>query len=502
MEQSSPLLSIAHPRHPDRPDPAARLRWGLGVLLFLIPLHWFLLFAAGSARDTVKYWKEALVLALVLYAVTYARSHFFLFLRRTLAFTWPFVVVVLARAAIGYLSGDDAYVIGLGTYTYLFFLPLVAIGALSLAGQSATRPLAGACLILTAIACATVADWLTELNAAVDFGRDASASGLAVNAYVGTGYRAYLGADSPIELGFVCGMGAVMALFLAIQRAGSARHKLLALTACAVCWAGTLATLSRGPLVATGLASMIVLTMTRTGFRVRGLVRLGTAAALLALCIGLAIGTVERWRRFEWGRHFASILDWQADGANIIRRERWNVAIDQIVAAPMLGHGVGSMQGRAIAYRNEQLGDADASTESQFLDLLGEGGIPLLVAFVYMAFALGRLTIRAACATNETDGRAFAVLILALFVLVYVQLAIAPLFGTRSLNVAFWLLSGAALYLELRAQPLVVSVRRPIQRMRTTWIEQPLIETRRRWLHRGAATQVHDRSHRAAVAVR
>lgn len=143
-------------------------------------------------------------------------------------------------------------------------------------------------------------------------------------------------------------------------------------------------------------------------------------------------------------RHLASITDWAQDESNRDRLGAWNLGLTAWRENLLWGSGLGVTGAAAFRTMPEQA----IATESQVLKALVELGIPGLLAWGFLWYAIGRLIVR----TYRREGNAatrWIILALATSLLiVFIEGWVYQNLEVKQVNAYFWTLTGMLAFLH------------------------------------------------------
>jgi O-antigen ligase len=237
----------------------------------------------------------------------------------------------------------------------------------------------------------------------------------------------------PNEIAASLVAGLILAGALFAARRGSGFVRIAALTAVGICAAGIFLSLSRGGLLALGVA---LIASVFAGGRWRG------AAALLAIAVGLgAVGYFGFVAQPEARERVTT-----AEGGTG-RSDIWRVGWRMVEGAPLQGVGVGQFSISSIHYllepgalqRDEFIVDTPKVAHNIYLQVLAELGIVGLVLFVsILGFSLS-CALRAARAFRRLGERHAELIARAVFVALAGILA-ADFFVSEHYSKQLWLL--------------------------------------------------------------
>ncbi|MFP4143758.1 MAG: O-antigen ligase family protein [Phycisphaeraceae bacterium] len=428
----------------------------LVLLLVLLPHHNGVLWLFGEGP--IRYWKEAaFLLMVVVYLLFVALPRGWpQQVRAGVLLVLPLVLVVVWRAGLGVIQGEDLKLVVVGAANMLVFVPAFLVVAQLLTRPEHVERAIRVMLVLTTIAgLLSIADWAFALSARFDyFGRVRVQE---ASHYSDTALRSCLTFSSPMVLGMFTGLGVMIAAWRVSDLREPLVRRIPAMICLLICLAGMLFTFSRGPWVSCALGTGLIVALRNHGISLRDLARRHLSIGylmLLGLCL-IALGVLVM--PAGWQEHVLSIFDWANDPNNSVRIRRMHMGLDMIGDRPFLGHGLGTMQPRLLEYRIEELGYDYFFTnpESQILLLLVEGGMLLLGSFLFVLIGFAAWTLWLARAQNPPRIRGMGVLLLGILAALTVESAIMPMLDTRLFKLIFWCLFGATLALGrcLEQQP-------------------------------------------------
>ncbi len=198
-------------------------------------------------------------------------------------------------------------------------------------------------------------------------------------------------------------------------------------------------TLSRSALVGAGAVVLWAVATRRT--------RLGGVLAGLVVILGVLALALTLWRplieeRLEAKSRIAS--------ANVESREAyWKAALEMAADNPLLGIGPGRFGVESREYvRNDPVNLENPVVHNAYLEVLAEGGLPTLIAFLAFLAGSWRLAVRARRrfeAEEDRDGLRLTAAVQASLVVAIVSAS----FLSVQTAVPVWLLSGLAAVLAL-----------------------------------------------------
>jgi O-antigen ligase len=228
------------------------------------------------------------------------------------------------------------------------------------------------------------------------------------------------------------------AVYLALR---DRRFRVLWLAACAVLVGALFGTLSRGALV--GLAAVVLWAVATRRIRMGGVLAGGVVVA------GVLLLAFTLWKPLIHERLAAKN---KVAVANVESRQAyWKAAAQMAADHPVLGVGPGRFGVESTHYvLNNPTGIVDPVVHNSYLEVLAEGGLPTLVAFLGFIVASWRLAARARRrfqAEHDADGLRLAAAVQAALVVAIVSAN----FLSVQITVPLWLLGGIAAVLALGA---------------------------------------------------
>ena len=191
-------------------------------------------------------------------------------------------------------------------------------------------------------------------------------------------------------------VGMIMAIALALDRHRAAAGRVLCAGVATVCFIAAVATVSRGGIIALGVA--LIATVAFAGKR-RGRAVVGIAIfATLAVTYVLAFASESQIARLE-----------NADGGSG-RTDIWKVGWRMVEANPGHGVGAGNFNVSSVHYllvepgavaRSSYIVDTPAVAHNMYLEVLAELGIPGLALFLLILIICTAAAVRAASAFDR-----------------------------------------------------------------------------------------------------
>lgn len=241
------------------------------------------------------------------------------------------------------------------------------------------------------------------------------------------GTRAYSIVQNPNGLGAFLLMGTLVSLSLALARGLGRIPRLLWGLACVVHVAGVAVTFSRGAWIglAVGLVALLIMAYRRC------LVPLAAAAVVGWFAVPSAF--VER---LTFAFSSAYITKSMAAGRLYV----WKMSLQYMGANPWFGLGLGTFGGTcAVSFSYGRLW-----VDNFYLQLGAEGGLILLVLFLWILLRGGKGLVKAHGAARDPYVRALAAGAFGAFVAVAVANLTASVWETLIVGVGFWFLTGLA----------------------------------------------------------
>jgi O-antigen ligase len=202
-------------------------------------------------------------------------------------------------------------------------------------------------------------------------------------------------------------------------------------------------TLSRGALV--GVAAVVLWAVATRRTRLGGVVA-GTIVVAGTLLLAFTL-----WRPLIDERLAAKSVVAQA---NVDSREAyWSAAARMAADHPILGVGPGRYGIEAASYvLNDPINIEKPVVHNSYLEVLAEGGVPTLVAFIALIFGSWRLLARARVRFRERDDRDGQRLVAATQASLVVAIVSANFLSVQ-ITIPLWLLAGIAAVLAYQAAP-------------------------------------------------
>lgn len=212
------------------------------------------------------------------------------------------------------------------------------------------------------------------------------------------------------------------------------RFRVAWIVCCALLVGALFGTLSRGALV--GLAAVVLWAVATRRTRVAGVLA-GAVVVAGVLLLALAL-----WRPLIDERLAAKSVVAQA---NVESREAyWSAALRMAADRPLLGVGPGRFGIESRDYiLNDPINITDPVVHNAYLEVLAEGGLPTLIAFVAFLAGSWRLTVRARRRMQMADD-ADGLRLVAAVQAALVAAIVSANFLSVQITVPMWLLGGIA----------------------------------------------------------
>lgn len=252
------------------------------------------------------------------------------------------------------------------------------------------------------------------------------------------GTRAYSIIGNPNGLGAFLIMGALVSLSLALAPGLSLRARLWSAGACVVHLAGVAVTFSRGAWIGLAIGGLALLIM---AYR-RYLAPLAAVSLLAWFLMPQAF--VNRLT-------FAFSSTYITKSLEAGRLMVWKMALERIAAHPWFGVGLGTFGGTsAVTFAYGRLW-----VDNFYLQLAAEGGLLLLVFFLWMLLRAAKALVRGHGLATDPYLRALSAGVFGAFVAVVVANLTASVWETLAVGVGFWFLAGLATSaaFQLAAEP-------------------------------------------------
>ena len=252
------------------------------------------------------------------------------------------------------------------------------------------------------------------------------------------GTRAYSIIQNPNGLGAFLLMGALISMSMTLAAGRRWRYRLAWAAACVIHLGGIAVTFSRGAWIALAAGVIVLFVMAYRRF--------------LVPVVGAA---VIAW--FVAPRTFVNRLTFAFSSAYITKSSEagrlyvWRMALSYIGDHPWFGVGLGTFGGTtAVTFGYSRLW-----VDSFYLQLGAEGGLLLLVFFLWILLRTGKGLIKGYGQTKDGYLRALSAGVFAAFVAVVVANITASVWETLTVGVGFWFLTGfvTSATLHEQAQP-------------------------------------------------
>ncbi len=239
--------------------------------------------------------------------------------------------------------------------------------------------------------------------------------------------RAYSIINNPNGLGAFLLMGALISLSLALRKGlGSIQRWTMAI-ACVVELGGIAVTFSRGAWLGLGAGVVVLLVMSYRRYLVP-LVGIGV--------VGWFVVPATFTKRLTFAFSSAYLAKSSVAGRLYV----WRIAIDDIAAHPLFGVGLGTFGGTAAV----TFGYSRLWIDNFYLQLATEGGLILLVLFLWVLMRAAKGLVKAYAANHDPYAHALTAGVFGGFVAVAVANVTASVWETLVVGVGFWFLAGLA----------------------------------------------------------
>jgi O-antigen ligase len=242
---------------------------------------------------------------------------------------------------------------------------------------------------------------------------------------IGIGTRAYSVVTNPNVLGALLSMGLLISLGLALSSGLRGLWRLTGGLVAIIELVGLAVTFSRGAWLGSvlGIVAMLILAYRRY---------LVPAAAVGVVAWFAAPRALVERLLFAFGSTY--IARSQANG----RLYRWETSLGHIVAHPWFGVGFGTFGGTS-AYMFDYWA---IWTDNYYLQIAAEGGLLLLVFYLWMLLRVGKGLVKGHRTTRDPFLRALTAGVFGAVVAVAAANFFAPDWETLTLGVSFWFLVG------------------------------------------------------------
>jgi hypothetical protein len=143
-------------------------------------------------------------------------------------------------------------------------------------------------------------------------------------------------------------------------------------------------------------------------------------------------------------QYFRSISDWARDETNLDRLAAWNLALDAWKISPIFGTGLGST-GFAALRANPS---SAFVTESQVLKVLTEMGIPGIILWGLIWFAVVKIGIQTFRHPLSSRNKAILIGILTSLVIIFIEGLVYQNMEVKQVNALFWTLLGMLAFIS------------------------------------------------------
>jgi hypothetical protein len=143
-------------------------------------------------------------------------------------------------------------------------------------------------------------------------------------------------------------------------------------------------------------------------------------------------------------KYFRSISDWARDETNLDRLAAWNLAFDAWRKSPILGTGLGST-GFAALRSNPT---SAFVTESQVLKVLTEMGLPGIILWGFVWFAIVKIGIQTFRRPLSPRSKAILIGILTSLIIIFIEGWVYQNMEAKQVNALFWTLTGMLAFIS------------------------------------------------------
>ncbi|NJD60844.1 MAG: hypothetical protein C3F13_06920 [Anaerolineales bacterium] len=143
-------------------------------------------------------------------------------------------------------------------------------------------------------------------------------------------------------------------------------------------------------------------------------------------------------------KYFRSISDWARDETNLDRLAAWNLAFDSWRKSPILGTGLGST-GFAALRSNPT---SAFVTESQVLKVLTEMGLPGIILWGFVWFAIVKIGIQTFPRPLSSRNKAILIGILTSLIIIFIEGWVYQNMEAKQVNALFWTLTGMLAFIS------------------------------------------------------
>ena len=241
------------------------------------------------------------------------------------------------------------------------------------------------------------------------------------------GTRAYSIIENPNGLGAFLLMGALVSMSLALARGLRPRARLLWAGACVVHLLGIAVTFSRGAWIGLGAGFVVLLVIAYRRY-------------LVPLVAAAVVGWFVAPKAFIQRLTFAFSSAYLTKSTEAGRLYVWKMALGYITEHPLLGLGLGTFGGTSAV----TFGYSRLWVDNFYLQLAAEGGLLLLVFFLWILLRAMKGLVKGRRVTQDPYLRALTAGVLGAFVAVAVANFTASVWETLVVGVGFWFLTGLA----------------------------------------------------------
>ncbi|MGI5940501.1 MAG: O-antigen ligase family protein, partial [Thermoleophilia bacterium] len=248
--------------------------------------------------------------------------------------------------------------------------------------------------------------------------------------------RAYSIIENPNGLGAILLIGTLISFSLALGRGLPRIQRLLLAAVCAVQLAGVAVTFSRGAWLglAAGVFALLILAYRRY---------------LVPLVAVGALGWFVAPARFTERLVFAFSSTYIAKSMVAGRLLVWKMALQHAAAHPLFGLGLGTFGGTAAV----RFGYGRLWVDNFYLQLAAEGGVILLIAFLWVLLRAAKGLVKAYVQSADPYLQPLAAGTFGAFIAVAAANVTASVWETLVVGVAFWFFAGLVTSAVLHAVP-------------------------------------------------
>jgi len=145
-------------------------------------------------------------------------------------------------------------------------------------------------------------------------------------------------------------------------------------------------------------------------------------------------------------KYLRSISDWVNDETNRDRLRAWNLALTAWLKSPLWGKGLGSTSLAALRTHPETA----FVTESQVLKVLTELGIPGLILWAFVWFAIVKIGTQSFRTSLNSRYKGILIGILTSMVIVFIEGWVYQNMEVKQVNALFWALSGMLAFISVK----------------------------------------------------